>query len=204
MNTLESNELVFGSRSGMRVLRVLAGVSVPLSITQIAQHAHLSYPAVNTVLAELVNRGIVLESRSGNARIHQLNQESIYVKRIIVPFFQLENNVLSEMIAGIKATLSDLAQSVILFGSFSRGTQTLQSDVDILIVSKDEGAKTLIEETLSEYTLQFYHRFGHTLEALSYSNDEARELHTRAPDLFQEIEADGYVILGNIDWMNHV
>ncbi|MCL2529522.1 MAG: nucleotidyltransferase domain-containing protein [Coriobacteriia bacterium] len=204
MNILESNELVFGSRSGMRVLRVLAGVSVPLSVTQIAQHAHLSYPAVNSVLVELVNRGIVLESRSGNARIHQLNQENIYVEQIIAPFFQLENNVRFEMIVDIKAAFSNLALSVILFGSFSRGTQTLQSDVDILIVSKDEGEKTLVEEKLSEYTLQFYRRFGHTLEALNYTIDEARELHNRAPGLFQELEVDGYVVFGNTDWMNHV
>lgn len=190
-----------GSKSSIRVLRVLEGVSVALSITQIARQAHLTRPAVVTILECLEKKGIVFVARSGNARLYQLEPSHIYVEQIIGPLFKLEKNILEYMKEDIVQEFGSLAVSIILFGSFARGDQTQSSDVDILMVTKDTLQQKQLEESFAEYSSRFYRRFGHGLEALIYDEIQARQLRSRASALFAELNEDGRLINGTADWM---
>ncbi|MCL2654424.1 MAG: nucleotidyltransferase domain-containing protein [Coriobacteriia bacterium] len=196
-------ETILGTRSNIRVLRVLYGVSIALSARQISHQTGLTYPAVNTVLERLVQTGIVLVSRSGNTRLYQLERNSIYVEQVIAPLFWLERGLRDEIIKDVKQALAYLTESVVLFGSFARGDQTPQSDVDILIVVGDTCQKNALEDMLLDYSAQFYRRFGHSLGALVYDLVEARHLPDRAAGLYAEIKEDGYTICGKLDWMSH-
>ena len=196
-------ETILGNRSGMRVLRVLSGVKVALSVRQIAHQTRLTYPAANDALERLADAGIVFISRSGNTRLFQLVRENIYVEQVISPLFQLERGFREMIVNELRQKLASMAVSVTLFGSFARGEQTPESDVDVLVVTTDIGQKTIVEQFLLDYATGFYYRFGHSLEVLVYDYRQARELQKRAPALFAEIEEDGYVISGSIDWMHH-
>ena len=198
-----TSENILGSKSSIGVLRVLSGVSVALSITQIARQTHLTRPAVVSVLERLEQKGIVFVTRSGNARLYQLELSNIYVESVIQPLFDLEANFLSYIIEDISQELGPLATSILLFGSFARGDQTQSSDVDVLIVAKDSIQQRLIEETLGNYSTRFYRRFGHELGALVYDNTQACQLSSRAPVLFGEIKKDGSLISGTTDWMQN-
>jgi len=201
MNYVAPNESVLGTRSSLRVLRVLNGVSLPLSVRQIAQQTQLTFPAVSSVLDRLEAAGIVVVARSGNARTYQLERESLYVQQVVEPIFCLEDNYLTYMLEDIRETFGQMTLSIILFGSFARRENDASSDVDILLVAKDELQVRLIEEALSEHTSRFYRRFGHSLEALVYDVKDATQLHKKASGLFAEIRADGYLASGTADWM---
>lgn len=195
-------EDILGSKSSIRVLRVLSSVSVALSITQIAQQAHMTRPAAVTVLERLEAAGIVFMTRSGNTRLYQIEPANIYVKEIIKPLFLLEQDLLGFMIEDITQTLKNLSVAIILFGSFARGEQSPSSDVDIFVVAKNVLGKRQIEVAIDDYSLRFYRRFGHSLEALVYDVVEASELPTRAPILFAELKEDGKIISGATDWIS--
>lgn len=197
------SEFILSNRSSMRVLRVLVGVSVALSVRQIALQANITYPAANDALDRLVRVGMVIVSKSGNARLYQLVRKNIYIENVISPLFWLEDNFRDEIVAELRQKLSLPVVSVVLFGSFAREEQTSESDVDILIVTSDTGQKSVVERLLLGYSLEFYDRFGHRLEALVYDYKQANELYKRAPALYAEIEEDGQVIFGTDDWMDH-
>ena len=202
MNYVAPNESVLGTRSSLRVLRVLNGVSLPLSVRQIAQQTQLTFPAVSSVLDRLEAAGIVVVARAGNARTYQLERENLYVQQVVEPIFCLEDNYLTYMLEDIRETFGQMALSIILFGSFARRENDASSDVDILLVAKDKLQVRLIEEALSEHTSRFYRRFGHSLEALVYDVKDATQLHEKATGLFAEIRADGYLVSGTADWMH--
>jgi predicted nucleotidyltransferase len=198
MNVAES---IMGSRSSIRVLRVLNGVSVALSITQIVQQAKMSRPAVIDVLDTLEQRGIVTVTRSGNARLYQIDNQNIYVQEVINPLFRIENGLRDEMCKDIKRVFEETASSAILFGSFARGDQTTESDVDVVIVADDDYQKQAVDDTLLDYSSYFYRRFGHALEAIVYDVREAEALIDRAPGLQAELAEDGRLIFGTKEWL---
>ncbi|MDR1087964.1 MAG: nucleotidyltransferase domain-containing protein [Coriobacteriales bacterium] len=196
-----TNEDILGSKSSIGVLRVLEGVSVALSITQIARQAGLTRPAVVSVLERLEQKGIVFVTRSGNARLYQLEPTNIYVEQVIRPFFEFEQNLLGHMKRDISQALGSSTTSIILFGSFAREDQDQSSDVDIVVVAKDSLQRKQVEKSLDEYGSCFYRRFGHGLDALVYDYAQARQLSSRAPALFTEIKEDGCLISGTAEWM---
>jgi predicted nucleotidyltransferase len=198
-----TNEDILGSKSSIAVLRVLEGVSVALSITQIARQADLTRPAVVSVLERLEQRGIVFVTRSGNARLYQLEPSNIYVEHVIRPYFEFEQNLLEHMTKDIAQALGPFTTSIILFGSFAREDQDQSSDVDIVVVVKDFLQKKQLEKSLADYGSYFYRRFGHGLEALVYDDAQARQLSSRAPSLFAEIKKDGRLISGTAGWMKN-
>jgi len=201
MKDYSISETLFGTRSGIKVLRVLDGVSVPLSGRQIAQQAGITYQAVNATLGQLAEIGVVQVSRSGNARLYQLESNHILIQQLVKPLFRFEYSLRDDMIRDIREALSPLAESVVMFGSFARGDQTLSSDVDLVVVISDDGQKNAIETELNDFTALFNQRFGHRLEILLYTSGEAAAFRERSSSLLSEILDDGLVIVGNGDWM---
>ena len=64
MNTIHTSD-IFGSRSRVAVLGVLANVAVPLSIRQVAVQAGLSHASAGEALDHLVSLGVVASSDVG-------------------------------------------------------------------------------------------------------------------------------------------
>jgi predicted nucleotidyltransferase len=178
-------------------------VSIPLSVAQIAQQTKLSKPAIHTVLERLESRGIIRQSRSGNAHLYQIRRDNIYVEKVIEPLFALEKDTLVFMKESLVSMFGVMTYSMMIFGSFARGDYTAHSDVDVLIIAENRSAQLEIERRMIEYGSTFYHRFGHTLSPLVYTVQEAKMLPTNAPALYAELLDDGYLISGAEDWMTH-
>jgi predicted nucleotidyltransferase len=187
---------ILGSRSRIAVLRVLRGVGVPLNASQIAARTKLTRPAVATVLADFAEMGIVQSSSAGRANVHTLIRDNVLVTQLIEPLFAAEEEQPEELAAQLRATFSHAAESVVLFGSYARGDQDADSDVDVALVARDPSAKELLEETVLTHDVEFRRQFGATLSPLIYEAREAAELHSRAPGLFKSISEDGIVLSG--------
>jgi len=207
ISNIKISEVIFRSRSHVKVLSVLAGVSVVLSVSQIVQQSGLTRGAVETALASLERTGIVFATRSGNARVFQLNRDNVFVEEAVIPLFQVEDNLRWLMVEHIKQALGLLASSIVMFGSFARQDYSLDSDVDIVVVTHElKGLRnndSSFEQAFAEYAPHFRRRFGHSLEALVYDGEQAAELHRRAPALFEEILEDAFLISGSGDWLNN-
>lgn len=134
MRPTHTIEDLLGSRSRIAVLRVLLGVSVPLNASQIATRTGLTRPAVASVLADLSTIGAVRSSPAGRATIHWLNRVSVYVEHLISPLFEAERRLPEDMLNDLAETFHEHTVSVVLFGSYARGEQAPDSDVDVALV----------------------------------------------------------------------
>jgi predicted nucleotidyltransferase len=203
MRPTHSIESILGSRSRVRVLRVLDGVSAPRNATQIAERTRLTKVAVGNALAELSAMGLVRSSPVGRATVHTLIRENAFVERIVSPAFEAERSMPELLEDELREVFAEKAKSIVLFGSYTRGEQGETSDVDVVFVS-NEDAKDVLESVAEEYGLSFRRRFGATLSPLIYSPSEARELSRRAPALFESMARDAIVVagIGPREWVN--
>jgi predicted nucleotidyltransferase len=196
MRATHSIESLLGSRSRVRVLRVLRGVRVPLNASQIAVRARLSQPAVTTVLRELGSMEIVASSPAGRAWVHWLVRDNIYVERVIEPLFAAEETMPDLLTKDLQDAFGDVTVAIVLFGSYARGDQDDTSDIDVVLVAKDSEMKTATEEAVEAESSELRRRYGVTLSPLVYDMDEAATLWQRSPSLFASIERDAVVVCG--------
>lgn len=81
---------IFSKDAGPKVLDYFLSNPYTLIVQyQIETHTKLSYGAVKRVLAELLAKEIVIETRIGRRKAYKLNKESGYIKDLI-PTYHLE------------------------------------------------------------------------------------------------------------------
>ncbi len=196
MRFTDTTEHIFGNRSRVRVLRLLAGVSVPLNASQIGARTRLSQPAVVTALNDLAALGIVASSPAGRAWVHWIVEDNVYVSEMIRPVFEAERAIPQELLTDLKETFEGPAISVVLFGGYARNEITGTSDIDVVLVGEDAAAKARLLVCASEAAERFADRWGSTLSPLVYDLEEAASLASRAPDLYSAIEREGIAASG--------
>jgi len=196
MRPTHTIETLLGSRSKLAVLRALHGVAIPLNASQLAGRTGLSWTAVATVLDELAEMGVTNSSSAGRANIHSLNRENVYVTDLISPLFAAEERIPDKMLADLSRTFESQALALVLFGSYSRGEQVSESDVDVAIVAADSKAKDLVEETVDGYQAHFLSRYGAPLSSIVYDAVEAAALSDVAPSFAAQLVGDALVVFG--------
>ncbi len=106
--------------------------------------------------------------------------------------FECERNVILELkkvIVGAIKGLSEVELSV-LFGSLIKGTERVDSDLDIFIVCK--GDKSELEERLKDRLSVTQNKFGNPVSLIVKNYEELEDLRTRS--IYKEIKK-GDVIL---------
>jgi predicted nucleotidyltransferase len=193
-------EDIFGTRSRAKVLDVLQGVKIPLNASDIARRTRLSQPAATTALAELERMGIVDSAPSGRANIYWLDRENIYVQRIVDIAFRAQRSMPDELEADLKRLFGDVCSSIVLFGSYARGTQAPGSDIDVILVARDAAGTGALDDLLADEGVLFSHRWGATLSAITYSPERAAALAEHSPGLYGDIEREGITVCGDPPW----
>ena len=194
--TLTASDL-FSSRGRVDVLRVLWGVKVPLTAADVARRVRMTHPGATGILRSLVDYGLVSSSPAGRGHTYWLNRDDVYVDSMLDPVFAAEHEIPEEMLEALRLEFEGRgAISAMLFGSFARGDQDEDSDVDVMVVTPNLDSKARIERELPSIRDAFARTFGASLEVIAYDRDEARQLSDRAPELFDSVVRDGVCVFG--------
>jgi len=145
MNTLSLSNALF-SKVQQRVLALIFGQSErSFYTTEIVRHVASGTGAVERELARLLQSGLVTLERIGNQKHYRANKAA--------PIFEeLRSLVIKTvwLIDPIKKSLEPYTDSIdaaFVFGSFAKGTNTMESDIDIMIIG-DELDLTSIHSAL--------------------------------------------------------
>lgn len=178
------------------MLRVLWGLNVPATAAEIARRTRLTHPAAAQVLRRLSDQGLVGKAPSGRGYTYWLERENAYVEEIIDSAFLAERDIPDMMVAEVESALGPCSFAVYLFGSYARGDQDSESDVDIMAVATDEISKPELQAAVDVLATVFPHRFGANLSPIVYGRQEARGLAQRAPDLYRSVRDEGVCVTG--------
>lgn len=138
-------ENILGSRTKVKILRVLTEVRTAYALKDLSKEIGLSPSITHQAAEELAEEAVLIRIKGNKKeRLYRFNAENAFASALF-EFFKIEKtrqrkeviflniwNVLENTITKNEKKI-DLA---ILFGSQARGEATLRSDIDLLIIPK--------------------------------------------------------------------
>lgn len=187
---------LLSTRGRVDVMRVLWRFEAPMTAAHIARLAGLTYPAASAVLDTLTHYGIADSAPAGRGHTYWLVRDNVYVQSFVDPIFAAEESLPDALEAELRALFAERTLSVVLFGSYARGDQTPDSDVDVVAVAHDAQSKAQIDYDLPAAASTFRRRWGASLSVLTYDAAEASAMEVRAPELYASLLEDGVRVSG--------
>ena len=187
-------ESIFGSPAKVRILRTLFNSPQPLSGRQVGELSGLTHKGAIHAIQSLVDLGAVKQRKAGKAYQYSLSKGNIFVEKIILPCIRSESGLFDGLKKDITAHFGRDAISLILYGSIVRGEEKKGSDIDIMVVARDERAKKAIEEKAETQAHYFNKRYNALLSLHCFTLCEIKA--KRAAPLIKSIIKEGIVIFG--------
>lgn len=140
---------------------------------EITRKVGCSKASASNILKTLLEKKIVFKNIRGHMKFYQINQKNIAVKKLKI-------NLTLEKLEPLASKLKKNSQRIILFGSASRGEQTADSDIDLLILSNNkEITKKIIKIT----------NIGSRIKAIIKTQNEWAEMEIKEPEFYREIKS---------------
>lgn len=144
---------ILSSEANVRVLRELAMLDDPLSVSELARGTGLSVVGVRNALRSLREWQIIRQFGSAKAPAYQLDPQHPLC-RAIQDVFQSEHSRFVELVHNLEDHLDSLGPDLLagwLYGSVATQKDRPQSDLDIAIVTA-KGARSRLKDQLSTKT----------------------------------------------------
>jgi len=139
---------------------------------EIADKNSLSKGGTNQTLRELAKRGVVKTRKKGRMVFYSVDIQSPFIRQ-----FKVLQTI--SILESINNKIKPLAERIVLFGSCAKGEDTEDSDIDLLVVSREKDrVRQLIPETKAKRKIQL----------LVKSPQEYIQLEIKEPVFFKELE----------------
>ena len=141
-------ETVVGSPAKVKALRILLESKIAYSLTDIKKLSGLSIGVIHKVVTLLLKENIIIKKKGkGKQRYYQINLENKYSNSfsVIFDYERAERrgiplqiwNLLETLCSDLKNKFKDI-NDIVLYGSLARGEFRINSDIDLLVITKDE------------------------------------------------------------------
>ena len=168
-----------------------------MTIKEIQERVEYSYERVNSALKLLTEKKIILEKQKGKTLVYSPDLSNLYVKIGFGSYsldreidFIKKHKLIYDAIKEIEN--NPFSWSVILFGSYSKDTETKQSDVD-LIVTCSPGKEKEVESLIRSLR----HKYGINFSPVVLPLHEFPNIKKDNPELWDDLKLYGIVFKGD-------
>jgi predicted nucleotidyltransferase len=179
-----------------KLLGVLASTTAELSIRTLARLAGVSPAQASRVLPELERQGFVARREVPPAVLFRLTPGHL-ATRLLRELASARQRAIVE-ITELARKIDPPAVSVLLFGSFARGTADAESDIDIVVIRADaidEDADAWCA-SIDTFRQSIQSLSGNSVDLLELTESQAVHGLANGSDLWQGIAKDGIAIFG--------
>jgi len=174
------------------------------TIRKLSLLTKLSYDAAYRHVHYLIKEGAIKEEKVGAYSFVGINFESSIARKIVervslkraAAFLKKDvvlRRMLEDLIRGFEDVIPNELLSVVLYGSYAKGTQTKRSDVDLLAVVSTFEVSEKVARICDSVEVQY----GKNVAPLITTASELRSmLKSEKPTVAQEILLDGIVLSG--------
>ena len=167
-----------------------------MTIKEIQERIDYSYERVNSALKSLVNKKIVKEEKIGKTLVYLPDLKNLYTEIIGFNAYMLQKEIefikkhknVYKAIKEIKE--NPLIWGLILFGSYSKETETKKSDVDLICISNDE------KET-EHFIKSLKYKYNITFTPIILPLFEFPNIKKDNPELWHDLKMYGVVFKGD-------
>lgn len=132
----------------------LANAGESFGIRELSRRMNVDYKMVHTAVQKLSKKGVLLKKRQANLDLCSLNIKGdlslIYYGELLRAnnFLQTHKEIIS-FFNTVREKVKTIFYSLIVFGSFAKGTETAHSDLDLLIIAQSRDAGEEIERVIN-------------------------------------------------------
>jgi len=174
------------------------------TINEVAKSLKEYYSFVHRTVNKLIKDSVITREKAGKSYLCSINLGAEKTVALIQLSeiekkneFYISNKelkvILEDFVNSAESTISPI--SIVLFGSYTKGTATKESDIDILLISKTKAG-------IDKITKEIYAKFGKEVNALAITPEDFRRQKDKA--LIKEIVKDHYVLYGVGKFVNLV
>ena len=188
-------EDLLGNKTKVRVLRVMFEYpDKTFSEHELSRFTDVPQPTIHRNMGDLVNSNLVVFNRMGKMNLFGLNRKSV-LYNAVKQFLQVERELLAELEKVITEALEheDDIIAVNLYGSFAKGLERSDSDVDIIVVVSDDADMEVINERVEELGRLIHIRFGNALSCTVKRRRELKEI--RYKQIYNEMKSGRNLIV---------
>lgn len=194
-------DAVLGTTTRVRILRALLPLTSVVSGTEARRLARVrSVNAMWSSLDELTALGILLREEMRGAHLYRINRDHHLVAPLSA-LFEAEARRVGEVRDALRSALTSVGQldsvrAAVLYGSTARGEAGPHSDLDVLVVTRDEAAVDPVRDVLLDVAESMQNRLGVRLSAYVLPEPRVRERYQDGDPLMRTIEAEGRELFG--------
>jgi DNA-binding MarR family transcriptional regulator len=179
-----------------RILGVLARTSAELTLSSLADLSGVSLAHVARIVPRLVELGLVERREVPPAVLVKLVPEHL-AARALLALTDLRHTLLQELRESARA-LDLVPTNVTLFGSFARGDDDTESDIDVVVVRPDGIAEDdpAWNDSIFGWETHVRRISGNTVNRIEVSEEETPALIRSRRPLWQAIRREGKLLLG--------
>jgi len=145
-------EALIGSKISIRIVRALIDYPGKIfTVRKLAETAKVSASEAAAVVQQLEKYGALRIQPVGRSYLLTLNDDSYILNKILRPLIKAEQDTLGALALILKSILdNDSIESAALFGSVAAGKEREDSDIDLLVISDNLDAATLLVANTQE------------------------------------------------------
>ena|SRR3989344_7947194 len=169
-------ENLFGSKVKIKLIRTLYKFKDrSFTLSELSRYSGITRQGIIKALDDLSGMNIIKLERIGNSIVIRLNRNEFTNK--ILKIYELEEDTLNELIEVLKSYFKDKnIISLALFGSIAKGEENFNSDIDLLIITKNKKLASKISEKCN---LKMINKFGNVLMPYILNKDEFKRSNIR-------------------------
>jgi predicted nucleotidyltransferase len=173
-------EAVIPGASG-RLLAALARVDAEMPVSRLAQVAGVGRTRASGLISELAELGIVSRREIGRTTLVRLDRENL-AGDLVDRLGGIRRSA-TERLRQLASRLEPQPLSMLIYGSFARGTAGSASDIDVLAIRSAGTDPDHWSDALTEFSARAKALTGNSVQILDYeAEDFARRYATREDD----------------------
>jgi predicted nucleotidyltransferase len=188
-------ENILGSLTKIRILRLFFEYpNRTFTTDEVLRNSYVGRGYGGKCIKQLLNLDILKMNKVGKEKRYTLNKESKFYEPL-KDLFDLERNKYPTFSYVHRNIIGDLSQSltdetIIVFGSVAAGTATLDSDIDILIVSEKESF-------VKKYVKKLQKKYGMKIQAIILTFERLKILIKEKSMLLKNISKEKVFVSGD-------
>lgn len=166
----------------------------------LARELGMNQATCNNALKSLHRVGIVTRKHAGRSSIYEIARDTAVYEELLKPLFGEETRMPEEAIRILIRGFEVKSIRAFLFGSAARGTDTPESDTDVMLVIDDGADREKILDKLSENTPEAYRRFRTGFNVVLLSESELAKKMKRKDSFVTTVMAEAVGIEVGEEW----